>query len=171
MSDQYLGEIRMFAGTYAPQGWALCNGQLLQIAEYEALYTLLGTTYGGDGRTTFGVPDMRGRVPVSMGNGGGGNYPLGQKGGTETVTLLESQLPAHTHLPAAQSAPGDQALPTNNVWASKKVFEKPADDIPLVPMSAAAISSTGGNQPHENLMPYLAVSFIIATVGIFPSQG
>lgn len=171
MSDQYVGEIRMFAGTYAPQGWAMCDGQILQISGNEALYTLLGTTYGGDGRSTFGVPDMRGRVPVSTGNVDGGNYPLGQKSGTETVTLLQSQIPAHSHLPAAQKATGDQALPTNNVWASKNAFEKPADNIPLVPMSPAAIAHTGGSLPHENLMPYLTVSFIIATEGIFPSQG
>lgn len=171
MSDQYVGEIRMFAGPYAPQGWAMCDGQLLQISQYEVLYTLLGTTYGGDGRTTFGVPDMRGRVPISIGNSSGVNYVLGQKGGTETVTLLESQLPAHIHLPAAQSATGDQPLPTNNVWASKQVFEKPAGGATLVAMAAAAISSTGGNQPHDNVMPYTALTFIIATEGLYPTQG
>lgn len=170
MSDQYVGEIRMFAGTYAPQGWAMCNGQLLQISENQPLFALLGTTYGGDGRTTFGVPDMRGRVPLSMGNGGGGNYVLGQQAGTETVTLLESQLPAHVHLPAAQSAAGDQALPTNNVWSSKRVFDQPAAGTPLVAMSSAAISSTGGNQPHDNVMPYTVLTFIIATTGFYPSQ-
>jgi len=171
MSDQYVGEIRMFAGTYAPQGWAMCDGQILQISENEILFSLLGTTYGGDGRTTFGVPDMRGRVPISMGTGGGGNYVMGQKAGTETVTLLESQLPAHVHLPAAQSGAGDQALPTNNVWASKRVFDQPAAGTPLVAMSSAAISSTGGSQPHDNVMPYMVLTFIIATVGMYPSQG
>lgn len=171
MSDQYVGEIRMFAGTYAPQGWAMCDGQILQISENELLFSLLGTTYGGDGVTTFGVPDMRGRVPISMGSGGGGNYVLGQQAGTETVTLLESQLPAHVHLPGAQSAVGDQALPTNNVWSSKRVFDQPAAGTSLVAMSTAAISSTGGSQPHDNLMPYMVLTFIIATAGLYPSQG
>jgi microcystin-dependent protein len=160
MSDQYMGEIRMFAGGYAPQGWALCNGQLLPITDNEALFTLIGTTYGGDGMTTFGVPDMRGRVPISVGNGGGSSYMLGQKSGDENVTLLTSQMPAS----------GDQPLPTNNVWAAKQVFEKPAADTPLVAMSAAAVLSAGGNQPHDNLMPFMALTFIIATQGIFPSQ-
>ena len=170
MSDQYMGEIRMFAGGYAPQGWALCNGQLLPITDNEVLFTLIGTTYGGDGMTTFGVPDMRGRVPISVGNGGGSNYVLGQKSGAESVTLLTAQMPAHGHLPAAQSTPGNQPLPTNNVWAAKQVFEKPAADIPLVAMSAAAVISAGGNQPHDNVMPFMALTFIIATQGIFPSQ-
>jgi microcystin-dependent protein len=170
MSDQYMGEIRMFAGGYAPQGWELCNGQLLPITDNEALFTLIGTTYGGDGMTTFGVPDMRGRVPISVGNGAGSNYMLGQKSGAESVTLLTSQMPAHGHLPAAQSAPGNQPLPTNNVWAAKQVFEKPAADTPLVAMSAAAVISAGGNQSHDNLMPFMALTFIIATQGIFPSQ-
>lgn len=170
MSDQYMGEIRMFAGGYAPQGWALCNGQLLPITDNEALFTLIGTTYGGDGMTTFGVPDLRGRVPISVGNGGGSNYMLGQKSGAEGVTLLTSQMPAHGHLPAAQSAPGNQPLPINNVWAAKQVFEKSAADIPLVAMSSTAVSSAGGNQPHDNLMPFMALTFIIAIQGIFPSQ-
>ena len=170
MSDQYVGEIRMFAGGYAPEGWALCNGQLLPITDNEVLFTLIGTTYGGDGVTTFGVPDMRGRVPISVGNGGGSNYVLGQKSGAESVTLLTAQMPAHGHLPAAQSTPGNQPLPTNNVWAAKQVFEKPAADIPLVAMSAAAVISAGSNQSHDNLMPFMALTFIIATQGIFPSQ-
>ena len=170
MSDQYVGEIRMFAGNYAPEGWAPCNGQLLSITDNEVLFTLIGTTYGGDGVTTFGVPDMRGRVPISVGNGGGSNYVLGQKSGAESVTLLTAQMPAHGHLPAAQSTPGNQPLPTNNVWAAKQVFEKPAADIPLVAMSAAAVISAGGNQPHDNVMPFMALTFIIATQGIFPSQ-
>lgn len=171
MSDQYLGEIRMFAGTYAPDGWALCDGQLLPIAQNEALYTLLGTTYGGDGRTTFGVPDMRGRVPISMGSGGGGNYALGQSGGTETVTLVETQMPAHQHLPGAQSAPSEEPLPTNNVWSATQAFEQPASGTALVAMNANAISSTGGNQAHANIMPFMPLSFIIATQGLFPTQG
>jgi len=170
MSDQYVGEIRMFAGGYAPQGWALCNGQFLSITDNPALFALLGTTYGGDGMTTFGVPDMRGRVPVSVGIGGGSNYVLGQKSGAESVTLLASQMPAHNHLPAAQSAPGNQPSPTNNVWASKRVFEKPAADIPLVAMSSAAVIAAGDNQSHDNLMPFMALTFIIAIQGIFPSQ-
>lgn len=171
MADCYVGEIRMFAGTYAPQGWALCDGQILPIAENELLYALLGTTYGGDGMSTFALPDMRGRIPISMGANGGSTYMLGQQAGTETVTLTQAQLPAHTHLPNAQSAPGEQSLPTGALWSSKKVFDKPAGGTALVGMDPRAISVMGGNLPHENIMPFMALSFIIATAGMYPSPG
>ena len=118
MSDQYLGEIRMFAGNYAPEGWAMCNGQLLMINQNEALFSLIGTTYGGDGQTTFALPDLQGRVPVHTGrnNVTGTVYPLGQKGGTETVTLVADQLPRHTHAVNAQSQAGTSSTPDNNYW-------------------------------------------------------
>ncbi|WP_135556021.1 phage tail protein [Paenibacillus cymbidii] len=172
MSDQYLGEIRMFSGNYAPQGWALCNGQLLPINQNEALYALLGTTYGGDGRSTFGLPDLQGRVPVHMGKNPvtGTAYPLGQKAGTETVTLEQSMLPAHTHPVGAQQLAGNSTSPANNIWATStnKVY---ADTAPNGQMDPATISSIGGNQPHNNMMPFSTVTFIIALQGNYPSQG
>lgn len=166
MSECFLGEIRMFAGNYAPQDWLLCNGQLLGISGNETLYTLLGTTYGGDGVNTFGLPDLRGRVPIHK----DATHPLGQRAGSETVTLLASQLPVHTHLAAAQKAAGTASGPANAVWAGTAANNYSTTVTGLSNMSPAAISSVGGSQPHENMMPYLTVSFIIATVGIFPSQ-
>lgn len=168
MSDQYVGEIRMFSGNYAPIGWLLCNGQQLSISQYEVLYTLIGTTYGGDGRTTFAVPDLRGRVPVHMGTG----YVLGQKAGTEQVTLDETQLPAHTHVANASNVVGTSASPANAVWAtsSNTAVQPYSTTAPNTTMNPEAISSVGGSQPHDNMMPFLAVSFIIATEGVFPSQ-
>ncbi|WP_027864115.1 phage tail protein [Massilia alkalitolerans] len=171
MADCYVGEIRMFAGTYAPEGWEMCNGQLLPISGYEALYTLIGTTYGGDGQTTFGLPDLRGRVPVSTGVSKQGiNYNLGQAGGTETVTLTTAEMGVHTHAVNANSAPGTDANAENRFWAGPTVtaYEKPGTAA-LVAMKPNAISVAGGNQPHENMMPFMALTFIIATNGIFPS--
>ncbi|MWV42039.1 phage tail protein [Paenibacillus sp. HJL G12] len=165
MSEAYLGEIRMFAGNYAPIGWALCNGQLLNISDNEALYVLLGTTYGGDGRTTFGLPDLQGRIPVHPKTG----YVRGAKAGTETVTLVSNQLPAHTHIPLATDPIGTETSPTNNVWASRS-FSTYSDSTTTVNMNSAAISSVGGNQPHDNMMPSTTISFIISVQGYFPPQ-
>jgi microcystin-dependent protein len=171
MSDQYLGEIRMFSGNYAPQGWAFCNGQTLQINQNQALYSLLGTTYGGDGQSTFALPDLQCRIPVHMGtnSASGTNYPLGQKAGSETVTLTEDQLPAHTHTVNAQSVAGTTADPTNSFWATSTVKQY-ATGSPNGAMSSAAISLVGGNQSHNNIMPFFAVSFIIALEGNYPSS-
>jgi len=168
MSDQYVGEIRMFSGTFAPIGWLLCNGQLLSINQYEALFTLIGTTYGGDGRTTFALPDLRGRVPIHMGNG----YVLGQMAGTEKVTLISTQMPAHTHIPNASSLEGTSASPANAVWATSNnsAVQPYSTTAPNTTMDPVAISSVGGNQPHDNMMPFLTVSFMIATEGVFPTQ-
>jgi len=173
MADPFLGEVRMFAGTFAPVGWELCNGQLLSIAENDALYNLLGTTYGGDGVNTFGVPDLRGRSPVHQGQGQGlSNRVLGQLTGTETVTLTAAQIPAHYHPVHATNTAGTASIPTNNVWGQGSTGEKQyTQNAPNVSMSANCTTSTGGSQPHENMMPFLAVSFIIATQGIYPSQG
>lgn len=165
MSDQYVGEIRMFAGNYAPQGWALCNGQLLNISQYEVLYVLIGTTYGGDGRTTFALPDLRGRVPIHNNNA----MPLGSLGGTEKVTLTTQQLPAHTHIASATTITGDVSSPANGVWAAINNYSD--DTSKLVSMSASGIAAAGGSQAHDNMMPSTAVSFIIALEGIFPSEG
>ncbi|MFC4306966.1 phage tail protein [Cohnella boryungensis] len=172
MSDQYVGEIRMFAGAYAPEGWALCDGQILNIKEYQILYTVLGTTYGGDGKTTFALPDLRGRLPIHISH----PYPLGASGGTETVTLLTSQLPVHTHLPLASTLPNTDATakdsPEGAFWGNTKGITNYLENPTLnAAMNSAAVSSVGGNMAHENLMPYMVISFIISTQGIFPSAG
>lgn len=163
--ESYVGEIRMFAGNYAPQGWALCNGQLLSIAEYDVLFALLGTTYGGDGQTTFGLPDLQGRAPLHVST----TYPLGSKGGTETVTLTANQMPMHTHVPNATTSTAESTDPSNKVWA-KGTYESYAAVAPDAAMSPASISAAGGSQPHENMMPSLAISYIISLYGIFPSS-
>lgn len=170
MSQPFIGEIRMFGGNFAPVGFAFCDGQLLPIAEYDALFALIGTTYGGDGQTTFALPDLRGRLPVHTGQGNGlSNYVLGQSGGSETVTLTAQQLPAHTHAAQAQSAAGNQSAPGGGVWASSGQNQFSAS-APNTGMSAAAIGPAGGSLPHDNMMPYQVVSFIIALYGIFPSR-
>lgn len=167
MSDCYLGEIRMFAGNYAPSGWALCNGQLLSISEYNALFALLGNRYGGDGETTFALPDLRGRIPIHTSQ----NYLLGASGGTEEVTLTARQLPAHTHQPTIVTQAGNVASPTNAFWATTTASNySELDTDKIVSMNTSLISSQGGGQSHENMMPSLTISFIIALFGVFPSQ-
>lgn len=171
--DPYIGEIRMFGGNFAPEGWALCNGQALSISEYEALYSLIGTTYGGDGQSTFNLPDLRGRVPIHMGQGTGlSNYTLGSAGGAETVALTTNQLPAHTHQALAQGGPGNVNAPGGAVWASSNnpsviLYAQVTANTAM----AAQTTPAGGSQPHDNLMPYQAVNFIIALNGIYPPQG
>ncbi|CAH1218556.1 hypothetical protein PAECIP111893_04444 [Paenibacillus plantiphilus] len=169
MSDMYVGEIRMFTGNYAPVGWAMCNGQLLSISQNEVLYTLIGTTYGGDGRTTFALPDLQGRLPIHMNS----SYPIGAKSGTESVTLLSTQMPAHTHIPNASNVEGTNANPANAVWSATTVVNVTpyAATAPNTAMNPQSIGNAGGSQPHDNMMPFLTVSFIIALQGIFPSQG
>jgi microcystin-dependent protein len=172
MSEAYVGEIRMFAGNFAPQGWAFCDGTELPISGNEVLFTLIGTTYGGDGTTTFALPELRGRIPLHMGksSASGTTYSLGEKGGTETVTLITSELPKHTHVPNAQSAAGTANSPANAVWAASP-YSQYSSNNPDGTMNASLISSVGGNQPHDNMMPFLAMSFIIALEGLFPPQG
>jgi len=177
MSDQYLGEIRMFGGNFAPVGWALCNGQLLSISQNAALFSILGTTFGGDGVQTFGLPDLRGRAPLHWGQGTGlSNYTLGAQTGTESVTLMQNQMPAHTHQVNASSTNGSSAaaqgaLPATVVPARG---QSAAPDIygtaPNTTMNPQMISASGGSQPHNNMQPSLCVSFIIATTGIYPSR-
>lgn len=173
MSEPYLGEIRMFGGNFAPRGWSYCNGALLSISEYEALFTLLGTTYGGDGQTTFGLPDLRGRLPIHMGTlGGGPTFTLGEQAGSETVTVTTAQMPAHSHSLLASPAPADGADPTGSVLAGSDSsnFYGPANPDKSAAMNPAFVGPSGGSQPHENVQPFLCVSFIIALEGIFPSQ-
>jgi microcystin-dependent protein len=167
MAQPYVGEIRMFAGNFAPAGWMFCEGQLLPISEYETLFQLIGTTYGGDGQSTFALPDLRGRSPVHMGNG----FILAETGGAEEITLTVNQIPAHSHPFLATSALGSAPSPLNNVVAQTRVanVDLYLEDTPTVNMSAAAISAVGGSQPHTNFQPYLCVNFILSLFGIFPS--
>ncbi|MBZ5555374.1 MAG: tail fiber protein [Acidobacteriia bacterium] len=165
MSQPFIGEIRMFAGNFAPAGWALCDGSLIPISENETLFVLIGTTYGGDGQETFALPDLRGRIPIHQGPG----FILGQFGGVEGVTLTVNQIPAHSHFPQAQSGAGQASNPSNRVWASSSLNQFSASP-PSASMDPGALSLTGGSQPHENMMPFLTVNFIIALFGIFPSQ-
>ncbi len=171
MSDPFVGEIRMFAGTFAPLGFAFCDGQLLAVSQNDALFSLLGTFYGGDGRNTFGLPDLRGRIPVHMGQGPGlSNRPIGQKTGVEQVTLTTNQLPAHSHSPQAVNSPGNASSPASAVFGNASGGNFYTSGAPTLAMNAAAVSSTGGNQPHTNFMPYQCINFIIALVGIYPSR-
>jgi microcystin-dependent protein len=176
--DNFLGEIRLFAGNFPPRGWAFCDGALIAIAQNDALFALLGTTYGGDGQSTFALPDLRGRVPVHQGSQGGNNYVIGQRAGVESVTLTTSQLPAHNHSAGASTAPPPPTGTGINLTGpgayvpaapAKPKLYAPAGSS-TVAMAPQAIQATGGNQPHDNMTPFLAVSFIIALEGIFPTQ-
>ena len=170
--ETFLGEIRMFAGNFAPTGWAFCQGQLLPIAQNQALFALLGTTYGGNGTTTFALPDLRGRVPVGFGQGLGlSNKDLGQQFGSETVTLTTAQMPAHSHTVNAVTTEGNQNLPTNSLPANTKTLDKEYSDANAnTTMKATMVNPTGGNQPFGVTQPSLGVNFIIALQGIYPSR-
>lgn len=164
MSDPYVGEIRMFAGNFAPAGWMLCQGQLLPISEYEVLFNLIGTTYGGDGQSTFALPDLRGRLPIHMGSG----FTLAQIGGAERVTLTTNEMPAHPHAVAATTNPNTASLPGGNFLASgPDIYDQ---NKPGTSTMAPAIGPAGGSQPHDNFQPYLCVNFILSLFGVFPSQ-
>jgi microcystin-dependent protein len=172
MGVPFIGEIRMFAGNFAPVGWALCDGQLIQISENDTLFNLIGTTYGGDGQNTFQLPDLRGRVPLHMGSGGGGSYVLAETGGVEEVTLNVQQIPAHNHAVLATAtgqaqAPSGTTLPAVAAPTGRNVYG------PLntaVQMWSGMIGPAGGGQPHTNLQPFLCINFIIALFGVFPQQ-
>jgi microcystin-dependent protein len=170
MGQPYVGEIRIFAGNFAPAGWMLCEGQLLPISEFETLFNLIGTTYGGDGQSTFALPDLRGRVPIHQGTGGGSTYILGQNGGVETVTPTVNQIPGHNHAFLGTSSFGNQSSPAGNVLAQTQAIKIYDSSGPSTPMAPGTTSSTGGRQPHNNLQPYLCVDFIISLFGIYPSQ-
>lgn len=174
MADPYLGEIKMFGGNFAPAGWAFCDGQILSIAQNTALFSLLGTTYGGNGVNTFALPDLRGRVPLHQGQGPGlSPILLGQVGGAETVTLTTSQIPSHSHLLTINNSnAGMTATATGNyINAKTESGESVASTGPnLTQLNPASVGNTGGSQPHENREPYLGISFIIALQGIYPSR-
>lgn len=167
MAQPYVGEIRMFAGNFAPAGWMFCEGQLLPISENETLFNLIGTTYGGDGQSTFGLPDLRGRLPLHMGNG----YILAESGGVETVTLTVNQIPAHSHGFGSTDNNAGGSSPAGSVFARNAAVDAFTSDasVGLTPLRSSAISPTGGSQPHNNFAPYLCINFIISLFGIFPS--
>jgi microcystin-dependent protein len=168
MSDPFVGEIRIFAGNFAPLDWALCNGAIMAISQNETLFNLIGTTYGGDGQQTFAVPDLRGRVPIHTGSSGASDYVLGQSGGRESVTLTNNQLPAHNHLLPASSASGTSTSPAGNVpaaWGSNQY-----SDAPPTGAMGAAVQPAGASLPHDNMLPFLGINFIISLFGTFPTQ-
>ena len=165
MAQPYVGEIRMFAGNFAPAGWMFCEGQLLPISENETLFQLIGTTYGGDGQSTFALPDLRGRIPIHQGNG----FVLAETGGAEEITLTVTQIAAHSHPFLATTNPGATTNPQPNLTSNSPNVQVYIEDVTGVNMSAQAIGSTGGSQPHTNFQPYLCIDFIISLFGIFPS--
>lgn len=173
MSDPYIGEIRLFGFNFAPRGWAQCNGQLLAISQNTALFSILGTTYGGDGRTTFGLPNLQGQAALNFGQGPGLSYrTLGESDGVAMVTLINSEIPQHTHPAAASTNLGDQTDPANQVWATgaggrgQNFYASGAD----VAMNNQAIGLAGGSQPHNNLPPYLALNYCICLAGVYPPR-
>ncbi len=174
MAQPYVGEIRLFGGNFAPAGWAFCDGRLLPISENETIFQLIGTTYGGDGQSTFALPDLRGRVPVHQGTAPGlGTIVIGQTGGTETVTLTVQQIPVHNHAMLATGT-GQTTSPQNAFFATMVSTQAGANAYGAAPVTtplvATSIGATGGNQPHENMQPTLFVNYIISLFGIFPSQ-
>jgi microcystin-dependent protein len=164
MAEPFLSEIRMMSFVFAPKGWALCNGQLLPINQNQALFALLGTTYGGDGRVNFGLPDLRGRAPIHMGSG----HTLGERGGEQAHTLSISEVPTHTHVFNASQSNADQPVSTNNMFGTSNNMYAAASN--LVAINAGTITNVGGSQAHLNMQPFLTLSFCIALQGIFPSQ-
>lgn len=169
MAQSYVGEIRAVGFNFQPVGWLFCNGALLSIAEYSVLFNLIGTTYGGDGVTTFGLPDLRGRTPIHQGNGGGGTYVIGQLSGVENVTLTTSTIPAHAHPIAAQGADGNANSPSGAFFAGSTLNQY----VPAASATSAmgaVTGSAGGSQPHNNLQPFLCVNYIISLYGVYPTQ-
>ena len=171
MSEPFLAEVRMVGFNFAPRGWAFCDGQILPINQNQSLYSLLGTTYGGDGRTTFALPDLRGRTPIHVGSSnGGGDHRLGQKSGEETHTLAANEMPQHTHTLRASSTDANAGAPTNHVLARSTTPEAYREAGSLSAMQAGSITNVGGSQAHENMQPYITLNFCIALQGLFPSR-
>ena len=171
MSEPFVGEIRMFAGNFAPRGWAFCDGQLLAVSQNDALFSLLGTIYGGDGRTTFGLPDLRGRVPIHAGTGPGlSPRRLGAKAGSESETVTVNQLPAHSHALQGTTNLADSPNPQGRVPARSTTVDLYIQEAPTESLAADSISQLGGSRSHTNLMPFLCIHFIIALFGIYPSR-
>jgi len=174
MSEPFIAEIRIFAGNFAPRSWAFCNGQLLPVAQNTALFSLIGTTYGGDGRTTTALPNLQGRAPMHPGRGPGlTSRHLGERGGVETVTLTEAQMPNHNHTLMSSSSPGTTFSPTDNSVLARSVGGNAFDDTDNLnsSLNEGTITETGGSQAHNNMQPYLAINYIIALQGLYPSRG
>jgi microcystin-dependent protein len=177
MADQFVAEIRIFAGNFAPKGWAFCDGQILPISQNTALFSLLGTTYGGDGKSNFALPNLQGAAPLQAGQGPGlALVDLGEIGGEQTVTLLETEMPAHAHGLRCLNGSGDLNTPAGTTWAKSHTGKTPINmyastSANNVAMSSSALSVTGGNLPHNNMPPFLVLNFIIALQGIFPPRG
>ncbi|MEL6177956.1 MAG: tail fiber protein [Myxococcota bacterium] len=171
MSEPFIGEIRMFAGNFAPRGWAFCDGQLLAVSQNDALFSLLGTIYGGDGRSTFALPDMRGRIPIHAGQGPGlSSRRLGARLGTENVTLTAAQIPSHSHTVLASAERATERMPVGQMLARGEEECYTGTVTPTASLRSNAVSATGGSQAHSNMQPFLALHFIIALVGIYPSR-
>jgi microcystin-dependent protein len=170
MAQPYIGEIRMFAGTYAPAGWLFCSGQVLPISENETLFQLIGTTYGGDGESSFALPNIQSRVPMHRGNGPDGvTYPLAQMAGTEQETLTTQQIPSHTHSFLVSTNPANTNSPVGNVLGEQGTINLFLVDSPNQAMKPGSLTPVGGSQPHDNTQPYLCINYIISLFGIFPS--
>lgn len=175
MSNPFVAEIRMFAGNFAPTGWATCDGQIMSISQNTALFSLLGTTYGGNGTSNFALPNLQDSAPIHQGQGPGlSNYILGQTGGEQNVTLLTSQMPSHAHALNCSNTNGNQPSPSGNLWAkahlskaSENIYAATSDS---THMNAGAIGASGGGQPHNNMPPYLCLTFIIALQGVYPPR-
>ncbi len=166
MAQPYVGEIRMFGGNFAPAGWMFCEGQLLAISENDTLFQLIGTTYGGDGQSTFALPDLRGRLPIHQGNG----FVLAATGGAEEITLTVNEIPVHSHRLQGSAGQGTSPNPANNILAGSPNVDLYVQDIANKALAPTSISTVGGSQPHTNFQPYLCVDFIISLFGIFPSR-
>jgi microcystin-dependent protein len=172
MSQPFVGEIRMFGGNFAPAGWAFCNGALVPISEFETLFNLIGTMYGGDGQETFGLPDLQGRMPLHFGQGPGitQNYQQGETGGTESVTITQATTPTHNHALVASTDPANTPNPGNNVLSAPVTATPFFQAAPNISMNPGILAPQGGSQPHDNMMPFLCISYIISLFGIFPHQ-
>ncbi|MEO8135993.1 MAG: tail fiber protein [Betaproteobacteria bacterium] len=172
MGEPFIGEIRMFGGNFPPAGWALCQGQLMAISQNDTLFTLIGTTYGGDGQETFGIPDLQGRCPMHAGQGPGisQTYQLGEKAGVESVTLGTNQIPIHTHGFLASTGVASSLTPTNQIVAQSAQRAIYYEDTSTTNLAANSLAPAGGSQPHENMQPFLCINFIISLFGVFPSQ-
>lgn len=171
MSTPFVGQVMMFGGNFQITGWMFCQGQILSIAQNDVLFALIGTTYGGDGQSTFALPDLRSRVPISQGTlAGGGTYTMGQQGGVENVTLLTTQIPSHQHTPNANSANGTSADPTGNVWASQSSLIQYSNAPTGANLLGSVIGNNVGNQPHSNIIPFQTLNYLIALQGVFPTR-
>jgi microcystin-dependent protein len=172
MGEPFIGEIRMFGATFAPAGWAFCDGQLMAISQNDTLFTLIGTTYGGDGQETFGIPNLQGRIPVHMGQGPGlsQNYQQGETFGSESVTLTTNQIPIHTHALLASNDVPTGTTANGNITGNTNQLKIYTENTPTKLFATNALSPVGGNQPHDNMMPSLVISFIISLFGVFPTQ-